>query len=145
MGEDNWNKEEALNDSRERNLAEAETDEEIMILDERADQVEADKEVLLQDESMDQFEADSDQTVRQEIPRWKKFFLIYPHINRSSYIIRAIAGAYIAYLGMSNLINLATTESEDQFIIGLLSLLLVIFSAYFVFSGVYALIKQEYK
>lgn len=79
------------------------------------------------------------------IPAWKQFFLIFPTISRSSYIMRAVAGGYVAYLGISNLSNLSNTESGNPFLVGALSLFILFCGAHLCFSGCYALIKGEYK
>lgn len=100
---------------------------------------ESETEEMVSEENSDQ------ESEQQETARWKKFFFIYPHITRSSYILRAVAGGYIGYLAVNNLMSLSATESGEPLIIGLLSLFLLICGAYFLFSGVYALIKQEYQ
>lgn len=81
---------------------------------------------------------------RKDIPKWKKFFFIYPSISRSSYVLRALAGAYVAYLGGTNLVSLTKIESGDFIMVGALSLFLFLCGAHLAFSGAYALVKQEY-
>lgn len=79
------------------------------------------------------------------MPKWKKFFFIYPSISRTSYVLRALAGAYVAYLAATNLMSLSESESGDIMLIGTLSVILLLCGVHLAFSGAYALIKQEYR
>lgn len=90
-------------------------------------------------------EMDNNAVSKGKVPTWKKFLLILPGINRSSYILRLVAGGYVAYMSITNLMNLSSMEADDAKRIAVLSGTLLICAAHFVFSAAYALLKHEYE
>lgn len=76
--------------------------------------------------------------------RLAKYLLVSYAIRRASYIIRALAGAYLVYLMYELFSEAGTTEEELTVWMAAIGVLMMAAGIYFVIGGAYALLNGIY-
>ncbi|MEY8331752.1 LPXTG cell wall anchor domain-containing protein [Lachnospiraceae bacterium 47-T17] len=76
--------------------------------------------------------------------RWAKYLLVSYGIRRASYLIRALAGAYLVYLMYQLFTDASNTGEELTVVLAAAGVLIMAAGIYFVIGGAYALLNGIY-
>lgn len=76
--------------------------------------------------------------------RWAKYLLVSYAIRRASYIIRALAGAYLVYLMYQLFSEAGKSQEELTVLMAAAGALMMAAGVYFVIGGAYGLLKGIY-
>lgn len=81
---------------------------------------------------------------RKSQGKWAKYLLVSYAIRRASYVIRALAGAYLVYLMYQLFSEAGKSEEELTVLMAAAGVLMMAAGIYFVIGGAYALLNGIY-